>query len=221
MIHPHDTHPAPRAHSPDLSRSCIHGPVRRRITHTVVVEGVSIELVTLGYREAASIVGRRLDRAACERIVLAAYPQVAEAARQSEAADPGVWLRERFRFMPGVVEDLAGEALRLAGLKVDVPGRQEVEDARHAVAHAREAGRLPAWSLVSAAFPTRHPGLRLVGAPVVHRPPCAGHGRGPSRPRARRARRSARCSRAGPDAGDSGESEPPGGLVAGRAGAAR
>jgi hypothetical protein len=106
----------------------------------------------------------RLTERDCERVVLAAYPGLAERASVNGGKSPERWLRNTIEHRGcGLIEDLASAALRLAGVPVEVEGIDRINAAKQQLAQG-EAERY--WlrqrgELVRAAYPTRHPGLRV------------------------------------------------------------
>lgn len=163
-------------------------------------------------RRLALLMAGHLDERGCERVVLAAYPGLALRARVASRSAPGRWLRQTLqRRYCGLVEDLALEALRIAGVPVEVEGLQKIRAARERLADI-EASRVPILSrgeLTRAAYPTRHPGLRFTSSAVrrpvfvAPRAVCVRHRGRAARPGHVRRRR---CSTRAPD--DPGESEP-------------
>jgi hypothetical protein len=162
----------------------------------------------------------RLDESGCERVVLAAYPGLARRAHAASRNAPGRWLRLTLhRQHCGLVEDLACEALRLAGVPVEIAGLDKIRAASDQLAAVEaSAGAIAGrGELVRAAYPLRHPGLRLTCMTAGRRPECVvrsaacirRQGRATRRGHVRRCRSSARA----PD--DPGEPEP--GEYAGRA----
>ena len=176
--------------------------------------------VTRLSRRLALMLAGRLDESGCERVVLAAYPELARCAHAASRNAPGRWLRLTLhRRHCGLVEDLACEALRIAGVPVEIAGLDKIRAAGERLAEIEASGGPISGrgELVRAAHPLRHPGLRLTSLAAGRRPVCVARsaacirrrGRAARRGHVRRRRSSARAS------DDPGEPEP--GDSAGRA----
>lgn len=164
-------------------------------------------------RSLALMLAGRLDRRDCERVVLAAYPGLARCAHAANPYSPGSWLRSTVeRRERGLIEDLACEALRAAGLPVEIDGLGEIRAAGERLAEIEASGGSISGraALARVAYPTRHPGLRFTSFGAVRQSVCVvrravclrQQGRAARPGHVRRRRSSARA----PD--DPGEPEP-------------
>jgi hypothetical protein len=142
-------------------------------------------------RRLALMLAGSLDERGCDRVVLAAYPTLAQAAATRKS--PGRWLRQTLQqHACGLVEDLAVEALRVAGVLVEIKGLEKIRTAAEQLAETEASGGPISGrsELARIAYPLRHPGLRVAGSAATRRPVCIA-------PRVVRVKRRGRAARPG------------------------
>jgi hypothetical protein len=183
----------------------------REAPRSIHVEGHALRLVRLSPRIARLLVGS-LDAAGRERLVEAAYPDFRMAAQQAGHRDARRVLRRFARWRPGIIEDLACEALHVAGVPVEMKGVAEFEAAQAQLAELDAVcGPISLrGELARLATPLAHPGLQFTRPSSLWRSMCCVPRPALVRRRARAGRpghaRRVRKSARAPD--DPGEPEP-------------